>query len=412
MAIPKIRELYNPILDYLYQYGETTLFDIRYAMARSFYIPDKEAFGSDGDKPTLFMGRVNNACFNLYCAGLIIRVKRGVYNIASNGKRAIDNEEFVDSDYLWSFPSYQERMMKRYTATGNSELDDPSSFSEPNPEIKVTPLDKPKPEYRLVEEPSIDDMIKLRDQDVRFANMIASGDFLIDDGIIKQVPQEVLRHDMSYQEYKATTLMHSYSQAIVCYMETNTGKMISAPQPTRSGYHKTSKGSRPWSNPYPAAPGGTSGSGGNKNGNIGTGGYNGNRNYDMVQDMLDFIQKSHGDFNKCFDYLIKDIYGITGTMLSQKTGIDSKKIQRMRNDTNVHVNVEELTAIMLVLQASSYILEAFISLIGLDPKSDKYKPYCLICDLMKYSTYEEVNKQCNKYNRGDIFPQNLSGPIS
>ena len=83
---------------------------------------------------------MNNACFNLYCAGLIIRVKRGVYNIASNGKRAIDNEEFVDSDYLWSFPSYQERMMKRYTATGNSELDDPSSFSKPNSDIKVTPF--------------------------------------------------------------------------------------------------------------------------------------------------------------------------------------------------------------------------------------------------------------------------------
>ena len=38
MAIPKIRELYNPILDYLYKFGESSVAEIRIAMARSFYI--------------------------------------------------------------------------------------------------------------------------------------------------------------------------------------------------------------------------------------------------------------------------------------------------------------------------------------------------------------------------------------
>ncbi len=421
MAIPKIRELYNPILDYLYQYGESSLFDIRYAMARSFYIPDKEAFNYDGDKPTLFMGRVNNACYNLYFAGLIVRIKRGVYDISKVGRRAIDDEDFVDSDYLWQFPSYQEYVMRRYEQgvnasgpEGNMPL--PLPKPEPDPEIEI-PIDKPRREFKLKELLTIEDMVKLRERDARFANMIATGEYIYDDGVIKQVPLEVLQHDMSYMEFKTTTLMHSSGQAIMCYEEAHTGKMMTAAKPTIEGYHKTSRGSRPWSNPYPAAPGGGSGGKGpgGSNGpgsNGGTGGYNGNRNYDMVQDMLAFIQQSNRDFNACFRHLMDDLYHITGDLLSQKTGIDRRKIQRMRNDANVHVNVEELAAVMLVLQASSHILDAFIDLIGYSAYSIKYKPYSVICDTMKFARYEDVNDACRKSNIPEVFPPNLSGSIS
>lgn len=428
MAIPKIRELYNPILDYLYKFGESSLADIRIAMARSFYIPDKEAFNyndNDDNKPTLFMGRVNNACYNLYFAGLIIRVRRGVYDISPKGHKAVDDEDFVDSDYLWMFPAYQEYATRRYEqgvcASGPEEEDNPLPIPNPNvddfPEVRP---ERPELKFRQVELLTIEDMVELRDHDARFANMIASGDFLYDDGIIKRVPREVLQHDMSYAEFKATTLMHSAGQAIMCYQEANTGKMISAPEPTPEGFHRTKRGSRPWSNPYPPAPTGGSGSGGTgtggngpggNGGGGGTGGYNGNRNYDMVQDMLNYIQQSNRDFNACFVHLM-DIYNIKEGQLVKISGVDQKKIQRMRNDSTVHVNVEDLTAIMLALKASSHILDAFIDLIGLNPASIKYKPYSVICDTMKYANYEEVNDACRKANLPEVFPANLSGPIS
>ena len=427
MAIPKIRELYNPILDYLYQYGESSLADIRYAMARSFYIPDREAFNYDDDKPTLFMGRVNNACYNLYFAGLIIRVRRGVYNISAKGHKVVDDEDFVDSDYLSQFPSYQE-----YTAWRKEQdvhASDPEWKEQPptpNPDVEDIKIEKPDLKFRQMELLTVDDMVELRKRDARFANMIASGDFLYDNGIIKRVPREVLQHDMSYAEFKATTLMHSAGQAIMCYQEAKTGKMVTAPEASLEGYHRTRKGSRPWSNPYPPSPsGGSSGGGpggsgtggpgggtGSGGSGGGTGGYNGNRNYDMVQDMLAFIQQSNRDFNLCFKHLMDDIYSITEAELVKRSGIDKKKIQRMRNDPNVHVNAEDLTAIMLVLQASSHILDAFIDLIGFNPSSVKYLPYSVICDTMKYANYEEVNVACRKANLPEVFPANLTGPIS
>ena len=68
-------------------------------------------------------------------------------------------------------------------------------------------------------------------QDTRFANMIATGAFLYEDGRIKTDPQKVQMQDMSYQEYKAQNLIHGTdNSAILCYQEANGhGKMISAP---------------------------------------------------------------------------------------------------------------------------------------------------------------------------------------
>ena len=44
MAIPKISELYDSILSYLNEYGETALEKIRNEMAQAFYIPEDEAY--------------------------------------------------------------------------------------------------------------------------------------------------------------------------------------------------------------------------------------------------------------------------------------------------------------------------------------------------------------------------------
>ena len=84
----------------------------------------------------------------------------------------------------------------------------------------------------------------------------------------------------------------------------------------------------------------------------------------------------------------------------------------MRNDPKVDVKVEELTAVMLVLQASACILRAFFDIIGYSADSPKYSPYPIICDSMKFASYEDVNKACRDSNIPEIFPPNLTGSIS
>lgn len=108
MAIPKISELYNPILQFLSENGRSHISTIRNEIARSFYVPEDEVLDRNDKRYSLYESRVNQACWNLCYAELIVRTSIGYYALSESGEEAVDKDDFVDGDYLCEIPSYWE----------------------------------------------------------------------------------------------------------------------------------------------------------------------------------------------------------------------------------------------------------------------------------------------------------------
>ena len=391
MAIPKTSELYDSILTFLGKNGETALDRIRQEMALSFYVPDEEAFEDREQRYSIFENRVNYACWDLCHAGLIERTQIGFYALSPEGSQAVD--DYVDRDYLWGIPGFQDYAILRRGEAGVKQGGKDEGVGGSG-QRAVHTVHKQKPEFVLVERPAFAQVVELKMQDTRFANMIASGCFLYEDGSIKEVPQEVRMQDVSYQEYKDRNLMHSVdNSAILCYQDANgSGKMVSAPPKSIEGYHRSPKAPDKWTNPLPWV----ASSGANL--------------YPTVKGMLDHIRKNR-DFCVCMKHLIKDVYHIKQAELARKSGVDAKKIQRLVNNPKEKKKITELIAMFWVLKAHPSIIEAMLDLAGMSHTSPQYQPYVVMCTLTIHSTYKEVNDLCRQEGLQDIFPKSLENQI-
>lgn len=129
MAILKIKELYNPILELIDKCSSAYLPDIRVELAEDFYSPKDEAFDFGDKYYSVFEDRVNNACYNLYHAGLLIRVRRGTYKLSETEKKVVDSNDYIDNDYLWQFPEYREYHLHREISTNSKELSNDDLFN-------------------------------------------------------------------------------------------------------------------------------------------------------------------------------------------------------------------------------------------------------------------------------------------
>ena len=377
MRIPRIRELYNLILDYLKGCRTATLNEIRKDLALYFLLPDEIAYDrKDNNTYSIYESRVNQACWDLWHAGLIERVSSGKYTIKKDGEVASD--DYVDKDYLRDIPEYEEYESSRYHTSGSDDQEADSTKSQ-----------RRRPEFFEIKKPSLSQLVELRRQDTLFSNLIATGEYIYDNSQIMMVPQEVIIGDMTYQEFKASVGSTGDNEpAIICSKDANgSGKMRSKerirhhdPQP------RGSRGPREWSNPYPPGTGTA-------------------KNFNMIQDIYDFNINNKGVFHICFKHLIKDIYHITYPRLAIQSGVSEHQIRRMCNTPDTNVNVRDLAAIVLALQGSAYIFEEFVSLAGYNPKSPMWQPYAFICDTMKYCTYKQVNEECRKAGREEIFTE-------
>lgn len=127
MAIPKISELYNVILTLLGENGETALEIIRKEMASSFYVPDGEAFEEKEQKYSIFENRVNYACWDLCHASLIERTRIGFYVLSPEGNQAASRDDYVDRDYLWDIPGFQDYVLS-HKEDAAGKTDEQESF--------------------------------------------------------------------------------------------------------------------------------------------------------------------------------------------------------------------------------------------------------------------------------------------
>lgn len=393
MAIPKTNELYDSILAFLGENGETALDRIRQEMALSFYVPDEEAFEDREQRYSLFENRVNYACWDLCRAGLIERTRIGFYVLSPKGNEAVGREDYVDRDYLWDVPEFRDYVLSR---KGEFSVKTDDRMWEDGGQDKRAShiMHRQKPEFVQVQHPTIMQIVKLKRQDTRFANMIASGCFLYEDGSIKEVPREVRMQAVSYQEFKVQNLMHSAdNSAILCYQDANgSGKMVSAPPKSISGYRRNPKAPDKWNNPLPWVA--SSGAG----------------LYPVVSGALDHIRKNR-DFCVCMKHLLKNVYNITQVTLAQKSGVDIKKIQRLVNNPKEKRNITELIAIFWVLKAHPSIIVAMLELAGISHTAPQYEPYIVMCTLTVHSTYKEVNDLCRQEGLQEIFPKSLEGQV-
>lgn len=370
MAIPKIKELYDPIIGYLHAMGESSLVDIRKAMMEYFYVSEEEAYTkkSDDRKYSLFEWRVNRSCVDLYHAGLIVRVRPGRYKLSAEGQKAVDENKNVDRPYLWETPEFAD-----YVKPKNKNY-------------------KPKRvniEYEEIKEVTVETVIQIKKQDTRFANMMAAGIYMLEGGQIKTVPIEVRQNDVSLKEYHETTLCHSDAGipvAFACMKDANGSGKVVAKQKRMSEAIPGGAGSRPrkWDNPDPFVKGG-----------------------------LDKAKKRADDYKKCksikeaMDKLINKDFIISYAELGRRTGVSEDKLRNMCTSDKYNPKFLDLCAIFIKLKVPSMVCKAIFSLAGFDVTTAKYEKHFEIIEIGMHFPAPDINQLCVKEGVDEIFPATI-----
>lgn len=377
MVIPRIQELYNPILGYLLECGQATLVSIRKAMQEYFYISEEDAYVNEKHegKYTLFEWRVNTTCNYLYHAGLLLHPRKGVYGISENGEKVADSKKDVNRDYLWNIKDFREYARKRRGTFSSSDFSD-----------KYVDLEKiGVKEYVEIQDLTIEQIIELKKQDTRFANMMVAGIYMFEDGKIKDVPIDVVQHDMSLQEYRANTLSHSSSSiAFTCRTATDgSGKMkaVRHREPVPGGV-----GSRPrkWDNPEPFVK-------------------------SSINEAINRarIYKGISTIREAMNQLINVDYHISYAELSRRTGISEDKIRNMCTSSSYNPKFLDLAAIFIKLKVTPLVCKSIFSLAGYDVSLAKYEKHYEIIEVGMHFTAPEINDLCLKEGIDTIFPATI-----
>ena len=374
MAIPKIQELYDPILGYLLEVNRDTLVNIRTAMQQYFYVlPDDVHKKEENEQYSLFEWRVNTACNNLYHAGLLLHPQKGIYEISDEGSKVADSNKEVDREYLWNIPEF-----RRYS---RSKRDTKTDFND-----KYEDLEKiGRKEYAEIKDVTVEKILELKEQDTRFANMMATGLFMLADGQIESVPIDVLQNDISLKEHRATTLSHSASnKAFDCKAQVNGSGKVKAVR--RRNAIPGGIGSRPrkWENPDPFV-----------NNTI-------NNDYSKLQHY-----KGLKSIREAMAELILNDYKISYAELHRRTGISEDKLRNMCTDDTYNPKFIDLVAILIKLKVPVFVSEYILSLAGFPPSADKYKKHFELIEIAKYYSAPEINDLCVNLGIDKIFPATI-----
>ena len=367
MAIPRIKELYDPIIGYLHEKGESSLADIRKGMMEYFYVSEEEAYTkkTDDSRYSLFEWRVNQSCNDLLHAGLIIHVKRGWYDISKEGKKAVEEEKKVDRHYLWKTPEFEEYV---------------------KPKTKHYKPKQANVEYEEIKEVTVETIIQIKKQDTRFANMMAAGIFMLENGQIRNVPVEVCKNDITLKDYRETTLSHGNDVAFICKADVNGSDKKVAKRKRQSMPVPGGRGSRPrkWENPEPFV-----------NNTL-------NDAYNMAN-----AYKNCKTIKEAMDKLINKDYKISYAELSRRTGISEDKIRNMCTASNYKPKFLDLCAIFIKLKVKSMVCKAIFSLAGFDVSTAMYEKHFEIIEIGMYFTAPQINKLCDSEGVNKIFPATI-----
>lgn len=130
--IPDYQTLMRPVLEQA-DNGEVTLKDTVAELASVFQLSEEDLLEMlPSKRAPLFYNRVAWAKTYLQQAGLIKSIRRGVFTITEEGKRALQTREKIDNHFLKRFESFQNFQSRN----GNKENSEPESIMD---ESEFTP---------------------------------------------------------------------------------------------------------------------------------------------------------------------------------------------------------------------------------------------------------------------------------
>ncbi len=203
--IPKIKDLYEPVMEYMRDAKKAYTHQIRDAIANYFYMSDEARKYRENDKYTVLQMRINVVCYRLARHRLLENVARGLYRISYLGDEALERRYDIDENYLKQIPEIED--------------DHADNIKLPAPVIRS--------EYVPVKEVTIKEVHAVRMQDIRFNNMLMMKAVTLENGQIVNAVTGVEEHKLCY--------------------ETNSGEIKARDV---EGYHKGPNDNK-WSNPQP-----------------------------------------------------------------------------------------------------------------------------------------------------------------
>jgi len=122
MSIPQYQEFMNPVLE-AFKDGESK----ERSTVETFIIPILNLSEKDlqelvpSSTQTIVSNRVSWAMYYMYRAGLLERVKRGVYKITNSGKQTLSTGAKINNEYLYQFEGFRKFQEKTSIGKGASD---------------------------------------------------------------------------------------------------------------------------------------------------------------------------------------------------------------------------------------------------------------------------------------------------
>lgn len=148
MAIPGYQEFMYPFLEHLKDGKEHSLQSIYKAMAEHFQLTEEQIEKKlPSGRQTVLKNRVGWARTYLNKAGLLTVVRRGVFTIADEGRKVLDDPaiHYIDNKFLSRYASFNE-----FKNGGAKGIEKPTKLVEPKEE--ETPLELIQENYNILKQ--------------------------------------------------------------------------------------------------------------------------------------------------------------------------------------------------------------------------------------------------------------------
>ena len=361
--IPEIRDLYDPIMNFMQHVEEAHTEKIRDAVANYFYMDttDRVFKSDDNRKYSVFQKRINDACYNLCEAGLLYRIRRGNYRITTKGESAIEKDYFFDLDYI-----------------KQSKED----YIEKNSDDVIPSRPKSFHEFYEIKELTQEIILQLKEHDVRFSNMMRQEYMLLSDGKLYMTEKSISRIECSSEkEYisKVEEIKSSSIELSIYQDAKSKNKKIATRSPRLPGDNSKSK--KPWTakHEYMSNP-------------------------DKYKEIVDKVKNSD-TFGAALKVIVSQYEKISQAELSKQTGIPLSTIESYFSEKTKPSGYRNIYAIAIVLDIQPWLLE--ILMIKLDKRMDSETKegsvYRSIYDIHVGMTIKAMNEYCQRKGVEKLF---------
>ena len=323
--------------------------EIREAIANYFFMPEEKQTQKSGDdrNSSVFQKRVNDACEALVDAGLLERVCRGKFALATKGERALEKDYYFDTNYV------------------KLSIEDQEAH---NGDSNTPPIPKVRYEFAEVTELEIEKVAQLI-TDVRFANMAMQEQLMLAGDHIVMMATPVCRASFDSEAAYVDAVNAAASSGEVIRISED--KKNNKTKIKREGHSNNKKPPKDWKNPNNFA-----------------------HRPDLYADLIKRI-KGCASFADMLNILIKE-FKIQKKQLSRVTGIPLGTIENYCDGTSNPKDIRNIFAIAIAIGLTSSILIELLDVCGFSTRFDRSPAddYYLVFEMHTGMTKAEINQYC------------------